>query len=98
MPPSSVPQRPPKPPIGERAHLISFLPTLRTFIEDIVQVLRYEDLHDVILVGHGLAGAVISSVADRMSERLHHLVFLGVMVVEAGEGPTDRTPLGRIDR
>lgn len=55
---------------GERAHLLSIRPTLETFIEDIAQTLRYEDLHDVILVGHGFAGSVVSALADRMPERL----------------------------
>ena len=84
--------------LGERGHLLPFRPTLKTFIEDIAQVIRFEDLHDVILVGHSFAGAVISGVADRMPERLQHLVYLDAMVLDHGETPSDRTPLGHIDR
>ncbi len=45
------------------------------FADDIAQVLRYEDLSDLVLVGHSFGGSSIAGVADRMPERLRHLVY-----------------------
>lgn len=44
--------------LGERSHSLAAMPTLETFIEDVAQVLRFEDLDDVILVGHSFAGSI----------------------------------------
>ena len=84
--------------LGERAHLISCNPSMDTFIEDVMQVIRYEELHDVILVGHSFAGAVITGVADRMGERLRRLVYLDAMILKSGECAVDTSPPGHIDR
>lgn len=63
--------------LGERVHLASPEITLETHIEDLLNLLRYEDLHDVVLVGHSYAGAVVvPSVADRAPERIAKLVFV----------------------
>jgi pimeloyl-ACP methyl ester carboxylesterase len=74
---------------GERAHLLAFRPTLETLFEDIAQVLRYEELTDVILVGHSFGGATVSAVADRMPERLRHLVYLDAQLLLDGESALD---------
>jgi pimeloyl-ACP methyl ester carboxylesterase len=78
--------------LGERSHLLSLGPTLETHIEDVAQVLRYEDLFDVVLVGHSFAGSVVSALADRMPERLRHLVYLDALVLRSGESSASRTP------
>jgi pimeloyl-ACP methyl ester carboxylesterase len=62
--------------LGERAHLAAPAVDLDTHIEDIVQVLEFEDLRDVILVGWSYGGMVITGVADRVPERIAHLVYL----------------------
>jgi pimeloyl-ACP methyl ester carboxylesterase len=78
--------------LGERSHLLKLEPTLETFIEDVAQVLRYEDLRNVILVGHSFAGSVVSALADRMPERLRHLVYLDALVLRSGESSASRSP------
>jgi pimeloyl-ACP methyl ester carboxylesterase len=62
--------------LGERAHLLSADVDLHRHIEDIAAVLQYEDLRDVILVGHSYGGMVITGVADRVPDRVGRLVFL----------------------
>ena len=62
--------------LGEREHLLSPHVDLNMQITDIVKVLEFEDLHDVILVGHSYGGMVITGVADRATHRIGHLVFL----------------------
>jgi len=63
--------------MGERAHLARPDTGLETHITDVLNLIRYEDLHDVVLVGHSYAGAmVIPAAADRMPERIARLVFV----------------------
>ena len=62
--------------LGERAHLVSADVDLDLHISDIAAVLHYEDLRDVILVGHSYGGMVITGVADRATGRIGRLVFL----------------------
>ena len=62
--------------LGERSHLMRPGIDLDTHIDDIVNVLRYEDLRDVIVVGHSYGGMVITGVGDRSSARIGKLVYL----------------------
>jgi pimeloyl-ACP methyl ester carboxylesterase len=62
--------------LGERSHLVGPGVDLDLHITDVVAVLRYEDLRDVILVGHSYGGMVITGVADRASDRIGRLVYL----------------------
>lgn len=71
--------------LGERAHLLTREVSLATHIADIVGVLAYEELREVILVGHSYGGMVISGVAERVPERLAHLVYLDAFVPADGQ-------------
>jgi pimeloyl-ACP methyl ester carboxylesterase len=63
--------------MGERAHLTRPDIDLDVHVTDVLNLLRYEDLHDVVLVGHSYAGAVvITAAADRMPDRVSRLVFV----------------------
>jgi pimeloyl-ACP methyl ester carboxylesterase len=62
--------------LGERAHLLNAEVDLYRHIDDIAAVLEFEDLRDVILVGHSYGGMVITGTADRVPERVGRLVFL----------------------
>jgi pimeloyl-ACP methyl ester carboxylesterase len=62
--------------LGERVHLASRDVDLDTHIADVVNLLDYEDLSDVVLVGHSYAGVAITGVADRRPERLNAVVYL----------------------
>jgi pimeloyl-ACP methyl ester carboxylesterase len=77
---------------GERSHLLRPDVGLDTHIEDIVQVLKFEDLSNVILVGHSYGGMVITGVADRALERIGQLVYLDASHPHDGESLTDLTP------
>ncbi|QEK99517.1 alpha/beta hydrolase [Olivibacter sp. LS-1] len=80
--------------LGERKHLVSEKVNLDTHIDDIVHLIEMEDLHDVYLVGHSYAGAVIAGVADRIPERLSKLIFLDAMIVENGQSAISLQPDG----
>src|SRR6266516_1091932 len=75
--------------LGERCHLASPETNLSTHIQDILNVLSYEDLTDVVLVGHSCSGMVITGVADRAPERVTRLVYLDAFVPEDGQALRD---------
>ncbi len=77
---------------GERAHLATPETSLETHIQDILNLLRYEDLHQVVLACQSYGGMVATGVADRMPERLAHLVYLNALVPEDGQSVFDLTP------
>lgn len=71
--------------LGEREHLASPAVDLETHIADILNVLYYDDLTDIILVGWSYGGTVVTGVADRAPERIGHLIFLDADVPRDGE-------------
>jgi len=71
--------------LGERAHLATPAIGLDTHIRDVLGVLEYEELRDVVLVGHSMAGMVVTGVAERAADRLAHLVYLDACVPRDGE-------------
>jgi pimeloyl-ACP methyl ester carboxylesterase len=66
--------------------------TLDTFIEDLVNVLEYEELRDVILVGHSAAGGPITGVVDRMPDRIRHVVYLDAIILQNGQSLFSSSP------
>jgi pimeloyl-ACP methyl ester carboxylesterase len=62
--------------IGERVHLGHADIDLNTHIQDIVNVLVYEDLHNVLLVGYSYGGMVITGVAEAVTENLRLSAFI----------------------
>ncbi|NYT36552.1 alpha/beta fold hydrolase [Allopusillimonas soli] len=75
--------------MGERSHLLNNEIGPSTFIQDVINQIVWEDLHEVILVGHSFAGVIISGVADRIPERLKHLVYLDAFILESGVSTMD---------
>ena len=62
--------------LAERSHLLSPAVDLDMHIGDVVQLLHYWDLRDVVLVGHSYGGMVITGIADRATDRVAKLVYL----------------------
>lgn len=75
--------------VGERAHLNSREINLDTHIADVVNLIRWEELSEVILCGHSYGGCVMSGAADQIPERIGALVYLDAFVLEDGESPFD---------
>ena len=72
------------PGVGEQAHLLSKDISLTTFITSITNHILYQNVSDVILVGGGFGGVVISGVADRIPHLIQRLVFVDAMVLASG--------------
>lgn len=71
--------------LGERRHLGGPQVDLDTHLQDIVNVLEFEDLHDVTLVGHSYGGFVVTGVASRAPERVRQVIYLDASVPEDGQ-------------
>ncbi|WP_329248658.1 alpha/beta hydrolase [Streptomyces sp. NBC_01478] len=80
---------------GDKAHLLSREVGLDTYVDDVVGLIVEEGLTEVVLVGHSYAGMVVSSAANRVPDRIAHLVYLDAMVPEDGECVTDVMPVSQ---
>jgi pimeloyl-ACP methyl ester carboxylesterase len=74
---------------GERAHLARPEVDLSTHIQDVYNAIWYEDLADIVLVGHSYGGMVVTGVADRLPERVRHLVLLDAFLPRDGQSLYD---------
>jgi pimeloyl-ACP methyl ester carboxylesterase len=71
--------------VGDRAHLMSPLITLETHIADVANTIDAEELQQVVLAVHSYAGMIGTALADRMPQRLKHLVYVDAVVPRPGE-------------
>lgn len=78
--------------LGERAHLASPSTGLRSHVQDMLMVLKMEDIRDAILVGHSYGGMVATGVADLAAERFSKLVYLDAFVPTHGQSVFDFYP------
>ena len=78
--------------LADRVHLLSPQVSLDTHITDVVNLIRCEELTDVVLCGHSYGGAVISGVADRIPDRIGALVYLDAFVLENAQSLFDTQP------
>ena len=74
---------------GERVHLASGDVDLDTHINDVVNLIKFEGLDDVVLMGHSYGGMVVTGVADRIPDRIKTLVYVDAAVPEDGETAFD---------
>ena len=75
--------------LGEKVHLSNPDIDLTTHINDIANVILFEDLKDVVLVGHSYGGMVITGVMNQIPGRIKHAVFLDAAVPEDGTSAQD---------
>lgn len=71
--------------LGERVHLANARIGLQTHILDVVNTIRFEQLRDVILVGHSYGGMVVTGAADQASDRIRSVVYVDAFLPESGE-------------
>ena len=74
--------------LGERSHLVDCVQSPDTHVQDIVNVITWNELDNVTLVGHSYGGMIITGVASLIPERIAHLVYLDAFVpTNANEDP-----------
>jgi pimeloyl-ACP methyl ester carboxylesterase len=74
---------------GERSHLLNDSINLDTHIMDVINRVRYDGLTNITLVGHSYGGMVITGVADRIPEKIAHLVYVDAFLPLNGERALD---------
>jgi pimeloyl-ACP methyl ester carboxylesterase len=75
--------------MGERSHLLTHETGLNTHVDDLLGVLKFEDLSDVIVVGHSYAGLVVTQLAEAAFERIRHLIYLAAFLAQDGQNLFD---------
>jgi len=78
--------------LGERSHLMNRAVTLDTHVQDIVNVIRWEELSEVVLCGHSYGGMVISGVVEKVPDKIRALVYLDAFLPDNGQSLTDFLP------
>jgi len=78
--------------LGERVHLASPEVDLETHITDVVNLIEFEDLHDVMILGHSYGGLVVTGAADRSPERISQLVYLDTAPLPDGDILLEKFP------
>jgi pimeloyl-ACP methyl ester carboxylesterase len=78
--------------LGERVHLAHPGIDLDTHITDVVNLLAFEDLRDVVLVGWSYSGMVITGVADQVPERVAQMIYFDATVPDDGQSEYDTMP------
>jgi len=75
--------------LGERSHLLDAKIGLATHITDIVNVIKWEGLTDIVLVGHSYGGIIITGVAEQVQPAISSIVFLDAFLPENGQSLAD---------
>ena len=75
--------------LGERKHLISNQITIDTFIKDVENHIIYQNLENLVLVGHSFAGSILSGLADRFKNKIKLLIYFDSIILLNGETPFD---------
>ncbi len=75
--------------LGERVHLGNPQVNLDTHVTDVLNLMAYEDLRDVVLVGHSYAACVVTMVADQAGDRLSHVVYVDSAPLPSGQSMLD---------
>jgi pimeloyl-ACP methyl ester carboxylesterase len=70
---------------GERRHLDAGQLTIEDHVLDVANVITFEDLDEVVLVGHSMGGVTIPLVGERAPERIRRIVWLAAVVLADGE-------------
>lgn len=78
--------------LGERRHLLTRDVNLETHVKDVTNLLYFEDLKDVTLVGHSYGGMVVTGAADRERDRISTLVYLDAFLPKHGQSVLDLQP------
>ena len=71
--------------------------TTETHADEVVELMRYEDLNDVVLVGTSSGGMVLARVAELARERIQRIVFADALALLSGETIRDIVSGAAID-
>jgi pimeloyl-ACP methyl ester carboxylesterase len=79
--------------VGERSHLLAPQVDLQTHTLDVLNLIEWEQLTDLVLCGHSYGGMVVTGVADRIPERIRSLVYLDAFVPDHNQSLAQFVPI-----
>jgi pimeloyl-ACP methyl ester carboxylesterase len=71
--------------LGERSHLMRAGINVSTHVTDVVNLIKWERLSDVVLCGHSYGGLVVSGVAEQAQNKIGSIVFLDAFLPDNGD-------------
>ena len=71
--------------LGDKSHLLDAKVNLAMHVTDVVNLLKWEDLKGIVLVGHSYGGYIVTGVAEQMADSVASIVFLDAFVPENGD-------------
>ncbi|MDI9337004.1 MAG: alpha/beta hydrolase [Alphaproteobacteria bacterium] len=71
--------------LGSNFHAINRNIGLATHILDVTHFIQFENLDNVVLIGHSYGGMIITGVADLIPERIKSLVYIDALLPKSGE-------------
>ena len=77
---------------AERHHLGGPHVSFQTFFDDVANLIVFEDLHDVVLVGHSMGGVIIPRVAEAVRDRIRRVVWVTAVVTQDGQSLLQAVP------
>jgi pimeloyl-ACP methyl ester carboxylesterase len=83
--------------VGERSHQLSPSVDLSMHVADVVNLIRFEELTDIVLCGHSYGGCVVGGVAEQLPQAIRSLVYLDAFVLENGQSVFDTFPPGQVE-
>jgi len=71
--------------VADRSHLLTRDVNLTTHVNDVVNLVKWEDLKDIVLVGHSSAGFVITQAVEQIGPQVASIIYLDAFVPQAGD-------------
>jgi pimeloyl-ACP methyl ester carboxylesterase len=79
--------------MGERSHVVTGKPIgLSTHVDDILALIEFEELHDIVLVAASYGGLPVTGAADRLADRLRIVIYVDALVPTDGQSALDLLP------
>lgn len=75
--------------LADRSHLMSGLINLDTHIQDVVNLFRWEQLSNVVLVAHSYGGWPVTGALEQIGDKVSAVVYVDAFVPENGQAGMD---------
>ncbi|WP_051236007.1 alpha/beta fold hydrolase [Ottowia thiooxydans] len=75
--------------LADRSHLMSDAITLDTHITDIVNLFKWEDIDQAVLVAHSYGGWPVSGALEQIHDKVASVIYLDSFVPENGQSGAD---------
>jgi pimeloyl-ACP methyl ester carboxylesterase len=75
--------------LADRSHLASDSVDMSTHIKDVVNLVKWEGLKDIVLVGHSYGGLVVTGAAEEIGSDTASIVYIDAFIPDPGQSMAD---------